>query len=715
MAELTFLYGERCERRTHLALLTEQGFQRSYSTSAENMLDEFLIPALSSAVRYDRAAGYFSTALFALISTCLADFAERGGRMRLLCSPHLSESDAVAVEALGGGVASSTVEVAAQSIRELAHGTDLEALAVRCLSAMIGAGILDLKFVTPKYGAGLFHSKTGVIRDAGGNVLAFNGSANETAAAWSGVQNHETIDVFRSWVAEDRLRVLDHASDFDELWNGYRPGWTVTDARSAAGLIIAAHPPEPLEDVLAHVRHAYKSKADRTDPLHLRTYQRAVVESWEAAGSRGIVAFATGGGKTRVGLEIVRRWTAASKPALVLVPTRLLHDQWWAEIRSVLPEASLLRAGAGASRKTWLNLLASFTSSDAYGYGEPRITLATYDTASSNAFLERLQQGSHLLVVADEVHNFGAVETRKALKGLVSGAQLGLSATPDRYGDAIGTAAIYEYFGESLRPPFGIAEALESGVLVPYRYELEECRLSEEEGDLWDLLSHRIGIALARSEGEVTEEIRMLLIRRSRVLKRAEAKARLARDVIERHYSPGDRWLIYCSDIDHLGSVQRELAELDIPTFKYHSRNQAEHGAIMDYFGARGGLLLAVKCLDEGIDIPLINGALILASSTNPREYIQRRGRVLRRSPGKYSATLVDALVVDHNGVALTPSEVTRGIEFATHALNDAPLLYLENQRARLEYATPDARGIDFEDDEFASESERAPQGAPNV
>jgi superfamily II DNA or RNA helicase len=681
------------------------GLQRSYSTSSASMLEDFLIPALEASSRYDRASGYFSSALYAIISAALADFSERGGKIRLLCSPHLSEIDALAVAALRAGPVPTSLEIAAQSLRELRHGSDLQNLTIRCLSALIGAGVLELKFVTPLHGTGLFHNKTGLLHDDAGGSIAFTGSANETAAAWSGLQNHETVDVFRSWVPDDRLRVLDHERDFEELWNGYRPGWRVTEAMDAHEIVIAEQPSEPLSEVLAHLRERFEHKTAASDPLTLRQYQRDVVDAWESRGYKGIVSFATGGGKTRVGLEAIRRWTGNGRPALVLVPTQLLHDQWRSEIRTALPDANILLAGAGHSRATWRGLLGSFSNSSGEGV---RVILATYDTARSPDFQRRLETGDHLIVVADEVHNFGAPERAGALRGMESGGRLGLSATPERYGDPAGTEEIYRYFGDVLQPTFGISEALDAGVLVPYRYDIYETHFTEDEAKQWSSFSHRISVALARNEGAITDEIRMLLIRRARVLKRASGKAEVAREIVEREYNDGDRWLVYCSDVEHLESVKRELAELALPMFEYHSQNSESHEAILDYFETRGGLLLAIKCLDEGVDIPLINGAIILASSTNPREYIQRRGRVLRKSPGKYSATLFDVMVVDEAGTALTPSEVTRGIEFAEHALNAAPLLYLETQSARLAANFPDSRQVEFEDAEVGLNTDAA-------
>ena len=167
--------------------------------------------------------------------------------------------------------------------------------------------------------------------------------------------------------------------------------------------------------------------------------------------------------------------------------------------------------------------------------------------------------------------------------------------------------------------------------------------------------------------------------------------------MISQNYAPGDRWLVYCSDSEHLREVREDLEGLDLDLLEYHSQDSGNHEATLNYFTNRGGVLLAIKCLDEGIDIPLINRALILASSTNPREYVQRRGRVLRRTPGKYSSRIFDVLVVGDDGRAITPSEVVRAMEFAGDARNVGASIYLESLLAPGAVAA--GRPLDIEED----------------
>lgn len=652
-------------------------FQENYSSSGSSLLNDFYIPAISNAVKYDRATGYFSSAILALAPIAFSEFVASGAKIRLLCSPHLSEADAQAMRELAESHQPQPLEVASVSLAELTHGTNLERRAVGCLRALIDAGALEIRFITTAQ-SGLFHDKIGVFTDENGHRLTFIGSANETAAAWSGFANHEQIEVFADWRGDaERGRCDRHESQFEETWRGFRRGLRVTSSADAAAVIRAQVPQEPLADIVQALRDAVARVELQPDVIQLREYQAAVLQSWEIANHRGVVAFATGGGKTRTALEAIRRWTADGNPALVLVPSELLHKQWAEEIRALIPSAVVLPAGAGHSRDGWSRRLADYTRNDP-SLGQ-RIVLSTYQTAATDRFLELLRGGEHLLVVGDEVHSVGAPDTRRVLHQVDAGGRLGLSATPERFGDPEGTEAIFRFFGDILNPEFTLHDALEAQVLVPYDYDFTTCPLTDNEEEEWEKFTKQIGKEIARNSGKMTEHAKHLARHRARVSKRASGKAGIARQVLTDRYREGDRWLVYCNDLEHLREVRRAVEDLGMDLLEYHSQDSASHEATLAFFTNRGGVLLAIKCLDEGIDIPLINRALILASSTNPREYIQRRGRVLRRSPGKYSAQLFDVIVTGSDGKAITPSEVLRALEFAEDSRNVSAQIYLED------------------------------------
>jgi superfamily II DNA or RNA helicase len=166
----------------------------------------------------------------------------------------------------------------------------------------------------------------------------------------------------------------------------------------------------------------------------------------------------------------------------------------------------------------------------------------------------------------------------------------------------------------------------------------------------------------------------MLLIKRARVLKQARHKVPMAVDILTSEYQPGDRWLVYCDDVAQLHAVIDGCLEAGLPTLAFYSGMPSDRDTVIRSLAEYGGIVVAIRCLDEGIDIPVTDHALILASSSVEREYIQRRGRVLRRAPasGKVSAEVHDLMLVDPIGGALTKSEALRALEFVRLARNPA-------------------------------------------
>lgn len=684
--------------------LPDAVFKLGYSSSTDSLLDDFYSPALTLSTKYDRAAGYFASSLLALAPLAFSTFVENGGRMRLICSPHLTADDAAFFR--GENPSASTEDMAMETLHEslqaLQMGNDLQQNLLRCLSSLIKTEVLQIKFAIPTHGTGLYHDKVGIFRDTSGNSMSFVGSANETASAWSGLANHEQFETFRDWTGpESSERCRRHTLEFEETWRGLRRGLRIVPMERANSVIMSACPPEPIDEVLKQIRTTGPSKSRQKVAKKLRPYQDLAIENWRAQDSRGIISFATGGGKTLTALKALSDWTQNHGSGLVLVPTELLHGQWVEEIKDVLSEDTrILLAGAGAPKRRWLEQLRNYTLPGT-DLG-PRVVVATYATAATMDFTRRAVQGDHILVIADEVHNVGATTYRQFLDSFDAGARLGLSATPERFGDQPGTDAIFRYFGPVVDPVFSIKDAIESRVLVPYEYEFSTCTFTDEETSSWQEITKRIGKSIARSGGEVSNHAFILLQQRARILKSAAAKSRVAAGIIERHHRHGDRWLVYCSDIAHIGEVREHLQPLNIPTVEYHSQVGEERAPSLNFFTEQGGIMLAVKCLDEGVDIPAVNKALILASSSNPREYIQRRGRVLRRSDGKNAAQIFDVLVVDEDGAALATGELKRAIEFASHSRSLASVFELKD----LMHHTSEIRSIEDLDFDFDFEIE---------
>jgi superfamily II DNA or RNA helicase len=669
------------------------------SSSSSDLLEDFYVPCLENSILYQRAVGYFSSGLLALAPIPFANFVSRGGKIQIVCSPNLRPEDLKVLrnEQIPESMSRSRVY---EDLVTLSNADDLSNALAIALSSLLNSEILDLRLLLPLYSDQLFHDKLGIFSDEK-NDVSFVGSANETAAAWVETGNHENIEVFRSWTDEaDKRRVARHKTDFQVLWNG-PIGWKTIRKNEVKDLIFSVVQPENVEISLTRVGEIIKSKRSKrsfisrektTEKRNLRPYQSLVLENWRKQNMRGIVVFATGGGKTLTAIDAIREWISDSeKQVLVLVPSQLLHSQWISEILEEIPSATIIRFGAGSQVAGREALLRSAT-----GTGNS-IVVSTYATAGSQKFIDACNFSENLLIVADEVHTAGQPEFRKFLEMEHSGPRLGLSATPERFGDEDGTQAIFSYFGDALDPKFGIVEAIESGALVPYSYEYLKVALTDEEFEKWDELSKKISIAAARSSEDHDQEryLKNLLIERSRIAKSAKNKIGAAWNTLREQYTVGDRWLVYCSDVSQLREVKLSLSGLNLPLLEYHQAMVANKASTLKYFGEQGGVMLAIKCLDEGVDIPEINKAIILASSTNPREYIQRRGRVLRSKEGKYSASIWDTLITNPSGQILTTSEAKRALEFAKTSTSESSKikLYADMQHAGIT--------IDLENQEF--------------
>lgn len=651
-------------------VLRDLQLQRAYRSGRDAPLDEFYVPCLQEAIKYERAVGYFSSSLYHVAAIAFSDFVRRGGRMRLICSPALSPADYSAMRE--GEMAAWAQEAVRDDLAEmLEHPSAIPA--TRLLATLIASGILEVRIAFADNPAGLFHDKLGIFEDSDGRRVSFNGSANETWRAWG--LNHESFEVFCSWASEsDLLRTRDHAEIFRSIWSGREPG--IRTARLDE--VTTEHLREIAEDdvdlAIDAVRSMARKPTDGGDSRPLMEHQRLVLDDWQASGHRGIVNFATGAGKTLTAIEAIRRWTANGGAAVVLVPSSDLHEQWIREIESEIESVQILPAGAGSSKPDWMMLLPAFTAQG--NPGERRVVVVTNATFASEDFQRRLRSGDHLLVVVDEMHRAGSSKVLPVLEDTECGGALGLSATYQRQFDESGTSRLVAFFGRVLLPVIGLAEALMLGLLVPYDYRLHEVSLDDDEQLTYDDLTKRIRRLAA--QGSTLDDdggpLRHLLIRRARVLKQARQKVPRAVEILAREYREGDRWLVYCDDLEQLSAVVDSCLSLGLPALEFHSSMQGERAEVLRSLAAHGGIVVAIRCLDEGIDVPVTDHALILASSTVEREYVQRRGRVLRRAPGtdKVSAEVHDLLLVDSIGGALTRGEAIRALEFARLSRNPA-------------------------------------------
>lgn len=654
--------------------LSVLNLKTEYRSLKEDPVRDFYRPCLMSSIRYRRAVGYFRSTVYNVIGSSILEFTRRGGRTQLICSPELSEEDIDSI-ALGYARKSKIVEERLMQEIDALLGSEEAAFNTRTLATLISVGALEIKVAVRADKKGLYHEKIGVFSDGLKNSVSFKGSANETWSAWHAHGNFESVEVFCSWRGGlEAERVQKHVDHFDSLWAESDPDIEVFAFPTTA----IAHLKKAAFNDISEAQGAKEippPKKRRTPEL----YQDKALKDWLEKGGRGILEHATGSGKTFTALLAIKDHAAKGLPVLIVVPSLLLLEQWAREIRDELPTAALLLAGGGHNTWKTPRRLSSVTSPTVFPDG--RVVLATMQTASSDLFRKNVIQGDHLLLVADEVHQIGSPQHSKIMQ-IKTGHRLGLSATPQRYGDPDGTVLLFSYFEGVVPPPITLVDAIKAGRLVPYEYFPSAVNLTATEADLWRTQTEAISREIAKIKPDasgkrtLSPKARLMLIQRSRIAKKAEAKVRLARKVIKDNFIRGQSWLVYCEDGDQLALVLAALKQEGFDPIEYHSNMAGDREATMSWFRRFGGILVSIRCLDEGVDIPDVSHALILASSQNPRQFIQRRGRVLRRANDKHMAVLYDAIVVPVNAVdepeqiSLLRAELLRAIEFAENAIN---------------------------------------------
>jgi superfamily II DNA or RNA helicase len=682
-------------------VLTELGsLKTDYASDVDDIAAGFYNPCLRNSIQYDRITGYFSSSVFHLTWHALSDFVMgNDGTMRILCSPKLSERDAQGL--IFGYEARDDAALSTQLCTELnAMLQSPYSDTARLFAALIADGRIDVKLanVAGKANAQtkrMFHDKVGLFGDSAGNVVGFRGSMNETFLGLSPLGNIESIDVWPSWEGgRDAERVANARARFDRIWSGdirgvavvNLPGPVLEEAkRIASGSTV--------EQLLSRVVEQAQQTAQATRPpsvggVELRPHQLRAATAWQDNDMRGLLSHATGSGKTITGLYCAQQMIDSGLTPVFLVPSTLLLEQWARQVKELLGCRVVL---CGANNTRWSSDGLVRAALEQPATASPYAVIAVLNTARMPSFRSQVRPVSRRVgLIADEVHRLGSPNAQEILEWLNARARLGLSATPERANDPIGTEKVMDYFGGTV-DKYSLADALDDNVLTPYVYEPDWISLDEDEQSAWNQVTSQIRRlhAMGKRDGapaELASRIKMKLIERSRIAKGAAAKVPKAADIVASAFRPGQKWLVYCDNQDQLQVMQSALADRGLPAMEYHRQMAGNPDLTLKLFDLNGGIVVAIKCLDEGVDIPSASHAMILASSRNPREFIQRRGRVLRKSPGKTFAYLHDVLVLpdtyDPNDptTSLTFGELARSIQFAKWSASRRAVARLEQK-----------------------------------
>ena len=682
--------------------------QPEYLTNGDFSPDEFYSKCFKNSRFYRRASGFFSTSIYNLFKIEIYEFIKNGGIIEIVCSQSLDEKDIETIES-GYNMKELISKNFKEELYSFLENNEIDE-EINFAATLIKFNKLNIKIVFYENGYGIFHEKVGYFKDKNDNFVSFSGSMNESKTGISNKGNFERIKTFKSW---DDMRSQDAYRDkkfVDDIWNNKIEGLNTIEfpevpkkmfiKRAQEDIDISNFP--KLNNKKLSKINSKKRKID-----NLLDYQSQAVENWNKNNCKGILKHATGSGKTITSIFIINEHIKQGNPAIVIVPSRLLLFQWYDELKNEIPESVILRCGAGFSK--WRNDQSIKISLHKKNVGLGIIILSVLDTASIEKFQNQLHNFEDILLVIDEVHTAGSLNARSIFKFNFK-KRLGLSATPNRYSDPEGTEIIFNYFDKIIEPIIDIKFAIDKKRLVNYEYFPEFVLLNETEENDWLDLTQKISKYISKEENliDLSDPIlKYLLISRSRIAKKANNKIKYAEKIVKSFYKDdGKYWLIYCEDEDQLQKINKLLINMNIYPFIYTTKLAGDPKSELKAFLNIGGIMLSIRCLDEGIDIPKISHAIILSSSQNPRQFIQRRGRVLRVSENKNKAIIYDCLVKPNNVAyiekfnTLVVSEIKRSIEFSKDALNKRfALSYLRSGLIKLGIDPDNNLNLDEEDE----------------
>ena len=627
-----------------------------YHTLEDNVIEDFYVPCLAESITYSRITGFFAGITFQMLGKGLSGLINNGGKMRMIISTRLSEQDEAAIRE---GYSQKEI-VEKELLSRFEDPTDeFEKGYLSLLTYLIAHSILDIRVVSIRNNVptAMEHEKIGVFCDEYGNMVAFSGSGNETPSGLK--HNSEDFDVFCSWKGNDpQKRCFEKIAYFNKLWNNKFPNaLTMTFPEAVKAKIFKYQDYLPLEE-LKQIDEKYikdrkfkkaseeAQKMPSLEGIRLHDYQEEAIKELKLNGYRGYFDMATGTGKTFTALagitQLVNDPDVKAKAffVLIVVPYTHLATQWAQECKKFGLEPLVAFGNSNKWRDRFLEKLISVK------LGQSRIESVIITTASvlHPFVLEGLTDSKiskKTVFVADEAHNLGAGKTSTVLD-IDFKYRIGLSATMDRHRDESGTSKLYNFFGNCCYH-YSLRRAIDEGYLSHYYYYPILSYLDENELDDYVKLSREISRISSYEDIEESDSLKKLLLKRALLV----AGCRMKLDKLKETISPFKKSfynLIYCGAVsyvdvdDPLEDTQLKMVtnmlrqDLKMRVERFTAlENITERETIKEHFKTKliNGIV-AIKCLDEGVDIPCIQRAFILASSTNPKEYIQRRGRVLR-------------------------------------------------------------------------------------
>jgi superfamily II DNA or RNA helicase len=675
-------------------MLTDRIFKPAYISNEIPGPIDFFQEALSESCLLEIGLGYFSTAAINVLSCGFARFISNEGTLRLYINQDITKAD---YELLKKGNSPDFDKRLVDSFEEMKKTfSEYNEHFFTCLSYLISTKRIDIKIVVP-IKEGIAHEKFGLFHDYKGNTISFIGSLNFTSAAF--LKNQESIDCSCSWKGEDsREKVETYRKRWERVWSKKDPNFHVYDAHDFCNEIMKEYPCGKLDEIIAkeerlieqlkqerRQRKMNQQKVEEEIELKMSIqrgphfpdaykngplpYQVEAYQNWVSHDCQGIFAMATGTGKTVTSLNCALNEYKKDKyyHLIITVPSKALVEQWEKEVKkfgfgeNIIPVSSM-----NPQWKQEIGDLRTFLDID------PEtnfVIIVTYDSFIRNSFTSLLPIISkNAILIADEVHNVGATGRLPAFEQLSITRRIGLSATPNRAYDKDGTDRVAHIFGETSSPftyEFTMKKAIDENRLCHYDYRPRIAYLSEDEMERYVKLTRQI-MSLNVSEtssSEIKEREKSLRMRRKSILHKCENKLSVFNNILEEIGNEKFKYaFVYCpegspSQDDYSPEEAKKLIQEIIANAKstYPYKNfsiftgetsDEQRNALLEAF-SEGEIdaLFAMKCLDEGVDVPRAEIGIFLSSTGNPRQFIQRRGRLLRLHDDKEKATIYDIIV----------------------------------------------------------------------
>lgn len=675
----------------------------TYTPQGAHTPHEFFTLGLLNSISFDLQLGYFNSATINVLSTSFASFIKRGGKMRMSINQIVSKKDKDAIiEGEKGGIEAPFDISNWESIKE---GLDeYGEHFFRCLAFLIQEKRIEIKIIKPKSSVGIAHTKRGMFIDETGMEVGFNGSANFTIGGL--FNNLEEISIYLSTSSDDLIikKLNSQKETFNSIMNQENKDVEYLSSQELEEAIQNSYGNQNIDELLFAEKNLirYKSKMQVINNMVCeddvcyyeslpkfpykegpRFYQQQAFENWKNNNQKGLFAMATGTGKTLTALncllEIYKR--CGYYKAIILVPTLTLVDQWTQECKKFCFKNIVIVCSKNHSWKSdigTIKLIEEFNTSKAE---TSYIIISTYASfARENVFNELLGfPKKKLLLIADEAHNMGAGRIMDRLSGIAYLRRIGLSATPNRQYDDDGNEKILNFFGSLDRYTFefSMEEAIQKKFLCRYYYYPHVVRLTEDEMEEYLAISLKLAKMYNYDKKKFPQgdELLMnLLLKRKRIIHKAKNKEKIFKSIIEDRFKEKGNLkytLVYVPEgnkPDELSDIfdQHEYLDDDedsirlIDTYtqivqnisekttvkKFTSDSLQREKLLEDFASGRLEVLTSMKCLDEGVDVPRSELAIFCASTGNPRQFIQRRGRILRMHKDKHVAYIHDLVVV---------------------------------------------------------------------